>query len=175
MRGWLVINTANKTRLTISSLDRTDTSDKDEARDTFYGRSWAVSTYGSFFKMNGVSALEASLNWTFTLTSAGLGNPEEHVVYYDFDTDAIESFLKTPGIQEFKDNRRMAKEGRTFAKHQKRGELGVPRSLRSLNCPRKREESDMPSGRMSRGTRWAVENLGRQDAIPEVMICCARP
>ena len=62
-----------------------------------------------------------------TLTSAGLDNLEEHDVYFDFDKDAIKSFLKIPGIQEIEEKRRLAKEDETFAKHQKRGELWVLR------------------------------------------------
>ena len=48
---------------------------------------------------------------------------EEHDVYFDFDIDAIESFLKIPGIQDIEEKRRLAKEDETFAKHQKLGEL----------------------------------------------------
>ena len=54
-------------------------------------------------------------------------NPEEHDVYFDFDKDAIKSFLKIPGIQEIEEKRRLASEDETFAKHQKRGELWVLR------------------------------------------------
>ena len=67
-----------------------------------------------------------------TLTSAGLDNLEEHDLYFDFDIDAIESFLKMPGIQEIEEKRLLAKEDETFAKHQKRGELWVLRYCFSL-------------------------------------------
>ena len=63
----------------------------------------------------------------FMLTSAGLENPEEHDVYFDFDKDAVKSFLKIPGIQEIEEKRRLAKEDETFAELQKRGELWVLR------------------------------------------------
>lgn len=39
------------------------------------------------------------------LTFAELKNPEEHDVYFDFDKDAIISFLKVPGLQ-FMDKKR---------------------------------------------------------------------
>ena len=54
-------------------------------------------------------------------------NPEEHDVYFDFDKDAVKSFLKIPGIQEIEEKRRLASEDEMFAKHQKRGELWVLR------------------------------------------------
>lgn len=56
-----------------------------------------------------------------------MDNPEEHDVYFDFDKDAVESFLKIPGIQEIDEKRRLAKEDEKFARHQKRGELWVLR------------------------------------------------
>lgn len=61
------------------------------------------------------------------LTSAGLENTEEHNVQFDFDKDAVESFVKIPGIQEIDEKRRLAKEDEKFAKHRKRGELWVLR------------------------------------------------
>lgn len=48
-------------------------------------------------------------------------------MYFDFDKDAIESFLKIPGVQEIEEKRRLAKDDERFAKHQKRGDLWVLR------------------------------------------------
>ena len=61
------------------------------------------------------------------MIAAGLENPEEHDVYFDFDKDAVESFLKIPDIQEIDEKRHLAEEDEKFAKHQKRGELWVLR------------------------------------------------
>lgn len=61
------------------------------------------------------------------MTSTGLQNPEEHDVYFDFNKEAIDSFLKIPGNQEIEEKRRLAKEDERFAGHQNRGELWVLR------------------------------------------------
>lgn len=128
MRGWLVINTTDKIHITLGGLDGTGASDVDlklviHSTDALGPYLRLVAN----FRMNGVSASDASAQWICTLTSAGLENPEEHDVCFDFDKDAIKSFLKIPGVQELEEKRRIAKEDETFAKHQKRGELWVLR------------------------------------------------
>ena len=130
MRGWLVIKTTDETRITIGGLDGTGTSDVDlklviHSTDDLgpYLRLKAS------FRMNGVSVYEVSNIYICTLTSAGLENPEEHDVYFDFDKDAMESFVKIPaaGVEAQEEKRRIAEEDETFAKHRKRRGLWVLR------------------------------------------------
>ena len=101
-----------------------------------------------------------------TLTSAGLENPEEHDVYFDFDKDAIKSFLKIPGIQEREEKRRLAKEDETFAKHQKRGELWVLRVR--FSCENVRTtEFEQPLGMATPAQKAVLMDLAQLMEVAE--------
>ena len=124
MRGWLVINPTDKPQVIIGGHKGTYVSDVDLKLVTH-----STDVLGPYlrlkasFRMNGVSASDASIISICALIYAGQENPTEHDVYFDFDFDfdAVQSFQRIPDAQTSDERHRMKQLLETFATPQKRG------------------------------------------------------